>query len=184
MSENVVETKKEPGMGRLTLILFAICAVTALLLGLVNMITTPAIAANEKAKNDAAMNAVLPASSYEQVAYTGEDGTINAIYKAADQGYVVQVSPSASFSGTLTIMVGVDNDGTVTGVEIVKTAETSGLGANAGKPAFKGQFAGFTGTASVTKDGGTINAITGATITSRAVCAGVNSAVAAAASMG
>jgi len=96
----------------------------------------------------------------------------------------VEVAPPGSFSGTLTIMVGVANDGTVTGVEITKTAETSGLGANAGKPQFKDQFAGLTGTAAVTKDGGTINAITGATITSRAVCAGVNSAVAAAASVG
>lgn len=185
MSETkAVETKKEPGMAQLVIILFAISAITALLLGLVNMITAPVIAANAEAKNAAAMAAVLPADSYEEVAYTGDDTTVGKIYKAGDAGYVVQVSPSGSFSGTLTIMVGVDTTGTVTGVEIVKTGETSGLGANAGKPAFKDQFAGLNGTAAVTKDGGTINAITGATITSRAVSNGVNSAVAAAASMG
>ncbi len=184
MSENAVVTKKEPGTPQLIIILCAIAAITALLLGLVNMVTGPVIAANAKAKNDQAMAAVLPADSYTQVEYAGGDANVLAVYEAAGAGYVVQVECPGSFNGGLQAMVGVDANGTVTGVEIVKTGETSGLGANAGKEAFKGQFDGFSGTAAVTKDGGTINAITGATITSRAVCAGVNSAVAAAASMG
>lgn len=182
MSENV--KKKEPGMAQLVITLFAISAITALLLGLVNMATAPAIAANQAAKDEKAMAAVLPADSYTKVDYTGGDSTVGAIYQAGDAGYVVQVSPAGSFSGTLTIMVGVDKNSAVTGVEIVKTGETSGLGANAGKAYFKDQFAGLTDTAKVTKDGGTINALTGATITSRAVCNGVNSAVAAVASLG
>lgn len=185
MSENkAVETKKEPGMAQLVIILFAISAITALLLGLVNMLTAPAIAANAEKKNNLAMAAVLPADSYTKVEYTGDDANIIAINKAGDAGYVVQVECPGSFNGGLQAMVGVANDGTVTGVEIVKTGETSGLGANAGKPVFKDQFVGQGGSLSVTKDGGSIAPITGATITSRAVCAGVNSAVAAAASMG
>lgn len=184
MSETkTVGTKKEPGMGQLVLILFAISAVTALLLGLVNMLTAPVIAANQQAKKDAAMAAVLPADSYQQMEYTGGDTTVSGIYKAGDAGYVVEVACAGSFSGTLNIMVGVDTAGTVTGVEVVKTAETSGLGANAGKADWRAQFVGLTN-AAVTKDGGTIDSITGATITSRAVANGVNSAVAAAASMG
>lgn len=79
------------------------------------------------------MAAVLPADSYTPVDYSGGDTTIEAVYQAGDAGYVFQVSPSGSFSGTLTIMVGVSGEGQVTGVEIVKTAETSGLGANAGQ---------------------------------------------------
>lgn len=184
MSENTVATKKEPGIAQLVIILFAISAITALLLGLVNMITAPVIAENARIKNEKAMAAVLPAESYTQVEYTGDETNVLAMYEATGVGYVVQVECPGSFGGGLQAMVGVSSDGTVTGVEIVKTAETSGLGANAGKDAFKGQFAGLTGTAAVTKDGGSIVAITGATITSRAVCAGVNSAVAAAASMG
>lgn len=186
MSENkAVATKKEPGMAQLVIILFAISAITALLLGLVNMITAPVIAANNEAKNAAAMAAVLPSDAgYEQVEYTGGDTSVSAMYKAGDAGYVVQVACPGSFSGTLNIMVGVDAAGTVTGVEVVKHAETSGLGANATKADWRAQFAGLTGTAAVTKDGGTIESITGATITSRAIANGVNSAVAAAASMG
>ena len=183
MSGATAEAKKrqEPGMLQLVLVLLIISAVVALLLGVVNYVTAPAIAANEKAKNEAA---VLPADSYTPVDYSGGDTTIEAVYQAGDAGYVFQVSPSGSFSGTLTIMVGVSGEGQVTGVEIVKTAETSGLGANAGKPAFREQFVGASGSVSVSKDGGAIDALTGATITSRAVCAGVNSALDAAASLG
>ena len=63
-------------------------------------------------------------------------------------------------------------------------SETSGLGSNASRPSFADQFIGKTGTVAVTKDGGDINAITGATITSRGVCEAVNSAIAVAESMG
>ena len=130
------------------------------------------------------MNEVLPADSYEELAYTGDDGTVDAVYKAGDAGYVVQVTPATSFSGTLSVMVGVDANGACTGISIVATGETSGLGSNASKPAFKDQFPGVSGTVNVTKDGGAINAITGATITSRGVCEAVTSALAAAAEMG
>ena len=183
MSQTVAK-KKAPGTMQLVIVLFAISAITALLLGLANMVTAPAIAANEKAKKDAAMAAVLPAGSYQQVDYTGSDVTISGIYKADDAGYVVEVNCGGSFSGTLTIMVGVTADGSCSGVEIIKTAETSGLGANASKEDWRAQFVGKSGTVAVTKDGGEINALTGATITSRAVSNGVNSAIAAAASMG
>lgn len=183
MSETVVK-KKEPGMMQLVLVLFSISAITALLLGLANMVTAPAIAANEKAKKDAAMASVLPAGSYEQVEYTGSDISVSGVYKAEDVGYVVEVNCGGSFSGTLTIMVGVSADGACSGVEIIKTAETSGLGANASKEDWRAQFVGKSGTVSVTKDGGDIDSLTGATITSRAVSNGVSSAIAAAASMG
>lgn len=177
-------TKAEPGTLQLVLILFAISAAVALVLGLANMITAPVIAQNEAEKQAAAMALVLEADTYDLVDYSGEDTSIDSIYRAGDAGYVVQVSPSGSFSGTLTIMVGVDNNGAVTGVEVVTHAETSGLGANATKAEFRDQFVGLTGTAAVTADGGTIDALTGATITSRAVANGVTSAITAAQSMG
>ena len=71
MSETAAVTqKKEPGMAQLVIVLFAISAITALLLGLVNMITAPQIAINNQKKTDDAMAAVLPADSYTQVEYT------------------------------------------------------------------------------------------------------------------
>ena len=172
---------------KLGVILFLICAITAGLLGLVNSVTADRIAEITAEKTAKAMSTVLPADAYDEVEYTGSDALVVTAYKASAGGsvvgYVVEVTPSG-FGGTIDMVVGVDMNGAVTGVDIIDMSETSGLGANAGKPAFKDQFAGLTGTAAVTKDGGTIDAITGATITSRAVCAGVNSAIAAAASMG
>ena len=87
------------------------------------------------------------------------------------------------------MMVGVDNEGNVLGISIVSHTETAGLGAvaaastSAGE-AFRGQFAGTSGSVAVSKDGGALEAITGATITSRAVCAGVNAALACVANLG
>ncbi len=82
------------------------------------------------------------------------------------------------------MVVGIAADGAVSGVSIISMSETSGLGANAAKEGFRSQFAGKSGTLAVNKDGGEIDAITGATITSRAVTRGVNAALAAVAELG
>ena len=182
MSDTVVVKKKEAGPVQLVVTLFLISAICAVLLGLVNNITAGPIAAANEAATNAAMQAVLPADSYEQVEYTGGNALVSAVYKAGDAGYVVQVAPSG-FGGNLDVMVGVGADGTCTGVSIISHAETSGLGANATKEDFRAQFVGKANVA-VTKDGGDIAALTGATITSRAVCDGVNAAIEAAASVG
>ena len=182
MSDTVVVQKKEAGPVQLVVTLFLISAICAVLLGLVNNITAGPIAAANEAATNAAMQAVLPADSYEQVEYTGGNALVTAVYKAGDAGYVVQVAPSG-FGGNLDVMVGVGADGTCTGVSIISHAETSGLGANATKEDFRAQFVGKANVA-VTKDGGDIAALTGATITSRAVCDGVNAAIEAAASVG
>lgn len=182
MSDSVVMKKKEAGPVQLVVTLFAISAICAVLLGLVNNITMGPIEVATQAKTEAAMEAVLPSDSYEEVEYTGGDPLVTAVYKAGDVGYVVQVAPSG-FGGVLDVMVGVNADGTCSGVSIISHSETSGLGANATKEDFRSQFVGKSNVA-VTKDGGDIAALTGATITSRAVCDGVNAAIAAAASVG
>lgn len=80
MSENTaVVTKKEPGMASLVIVLFAISAITALVLGLVNMVTAPQIAINTQKKTDEAKAAVLASEVYEDVAYAGADTTIKNI---------------------------------------------------------------------------------------------------------
>ena len=81
------------------------------------------------------------------------------------------------------MVVGVGTDGTVTGVSISSMSETSGLGANASKESFRSQFVGKSGVLAVSKDGGEIDALTGATITSRAVTSGVNTALVVASEM-
>jgi electron transport complex protein RnfG len=163
--------------------LLLIAAVVAGLLGLVNYITADKITAINLEKTAASMQEVLPADSYTALDYNGSDSLVAAIYEAQGQGYVVEVTPSG-FGGTIDMVVGVAQDGTVTGVAIISMSETSGLGANATKESFRSQYVGKTGELAVTKDGGDIDALTGATITSRAVTNGVNHALAAVAELG
>jgi electron transport complex protein RnfG len=150
------------------------------------MITAPAIAELNAQNTQAAIEAVLPGGGEELADFPAVD-LVSKVY-ASDTGYAVQVTPGG-FDNTITMMVGVDKAGNVLGIDIISHTETAGLGAvsDADTPAgiaFREQFIGAAGSVSVKKDGGQMDAITGATITSRAVCAGVNAALECVAQMG
>lgn len=160
---------------RLTLTLFLITTIVAGLLGLVNYVTADTIAEQIAQKAENAMRQVLEADSYEPLDVP-EESAVTAAYRAGDRGYVVRVAPNG-FGGAIDMMVGVDVSGAVTGVAIVSQSETASLGANCTREDFRAQFTGKTGTLSVSKDGGEIEALTGATVSSRAVTEGVNTAL-------
>lgn len=164
----------------LTVTLLAFCLVVAGLLGLVNHVTREPIAAHRAEKTARAMREVLAAEQYVPVEYSGEDATVQSVHRADELGLVVTVSPGG-FGGAINMVVGVDAQGLVTGVSIISMTETSGLGANASRESFRNQFVGRGGSVALRKQGGEIDALTGATVTSAAVTAGVNSALAAAA---
>lgn len=167
--------KKGSGMASLVIVLAIICLVVAALLGVVNNVTAAPIAANNEKTVQESLLVVLPADEYTQVEYTGDNTAVVAVYQAGDAGYVVEVMSPNGFSGGIDMMTGIDPDGAVTGIAVISHAETSGLGSKAQTDKdWQAQFVGLTDTAAVTKDGGTINAITGSTITSRAICDGVN----------
>ena len=173
---------------RLALTLFIIAAVVAAALAGVNSITKPVIDQLNAEKTQKAIEAVLPGGFDEELAnFDNQGGLVSKVYKGAN-GYALEVLPSG-FDNTITMMVGVDTEGKVLGISIVSHTETAGLGAvaaaqtSAGE-AFRGQFEGQSGSVGVTKDGGTLDAITGATITSRAICVGVNAALACVAGLG
>lgn len=161
---------------RLTMTLLAFAALVAALLGLVNHITEGPIAAYKKAKTESAMRAVLAADHYEAVALPTQDERVESICRADDKGWVVTVTPSG-FGGVIRMVVGIDNDGVVTGLSIVSLSETSGLGGNAVRESFRSQFLGTSGSVALSKNGGGIDALTGATVTSTAVVGGVNAAL-------
>ena len=198
--------KKEGGIVQLVVVLGLITFICALLLGVINGVTADKIAQNAVETRDAAMAEIIPDADFEDLdtALSAEDvaaagvtlpagrtaAQIDGVYKATNDGeeigYCVQVEPKG-FGGNVTMIVGMNADGTVAGAKVTSHAETPGLGAKSqADPNWITQFAGPTadGQLKVAKDGGTINAITGATITSRGVCEAVTSAIAAAASMG
>ena len=166
---------------RLAGTLLLICAVTAGLLAGVNSITAPIIDELNAIATQEAISAVLPGGFDTELSeFTDATGLVSKVYQG-ESGYAVEVGPSG-FDNTITMMVGVDNEGKVLGISIVSHTETAGLGAvaDAETPkgiAFRDQFVGTSGSVSVAKDGGDIAAITGATITSRAICVGVNAAL-------
>lgn len=184
-----------------TLILTAITLVAGILLGLVYEITKEPIAvAKENAKNEAYQAVVKEADTFEEytdfkvdkaakilknAGISGCEVNEVVIAKAGGEikGYVIATTTSEGYGGDIQISVGIANDGTVTGVEILSIGETAGLGMNADTPEFKNQFKGKSVDAfAVTKTGASadneIDAISGATITSNAVTNAVNSAIA------
>lgn len=173
---------------RLTITLLLIAAVVAAALALVNQVTKPVIEEANLAKTQKAIEAVLPGGYETEITdFTDETGLVSKVYRGA-KGYALEVTPSG-FDGTVTLMVGVDFNGEVLGISVISHSETAGLGAvsaadTAAGHAFRDQFEGKSGQVNVTKDGGTIDAITGATVTSRAICDGVNAALACVASLG
>lgn len=164
---------------RLTLILLAITALTAALLGLVNQITAEKIAAITKEKTDAAMAAVLEAEAYTEITeFQDNTGLIDTMYQADEAGFVLQATVSGS-QGSITMMVGVDMTGAVTGISIVEHSETPGLGDVYGKDtakgnAFRESVVGITGEISVAD----VDYMSGATVTANALCSGINAATA------
>ena len=173
---------------RLALTLFIIAAVVGAALAGVNSVTKPIIDNYNAQKTQKAIEAVLPGGFDEQIQnFDNQGGLVSKVYKGAN-GYALEVLPSG-FDNTITMMVGVDNEGKVLGISVVSHTETAGLGAVAAEntskgEAFRGQFVGKSGSVAVSKDGGELDAITGATITSRAVCVGVNAALTCVAGLG
>ena len=168
---------------RLAVTLLLITGITAAALAGVNAITKDKIAAIEEQKTLDAIAVVLPGvDGLEAQQLSGDPGIVQALY-ASGNSYAVQVAPNG-FDGAITMMVGI-SDGKVTGISIISHTETPGLGAtaaaaNAKGEAFRSQFVGGDGFTV----GNNVDAMSGATITSKAVTSGVNAALEYVASLG
>ena len=175
---------------KLTVILCLICAIVAGVLGGVNMLTAPRIEAQKLAKTNEAYGAVLKAESYKEVKFDrAAFPNVQSVNKAAnDAGYVV-VSKFSGAQGNIVMATGVDPNLKCTGISIIEHSETSGLGAVAASSSeaganFRAQFVGENADIALTKGGGNIDAIAGATITSTAVTNAVANSIAVVASLG
>ena len=113
---------------------------------------------------------------------TGEGDSLD-IYPAKKNGeivgYAVNTYTSIGFSGNISLMAGFKTDGTILSITVLDHKETPGLGTKMTEPEFKEQFTGKNPaefTLKVKKDGGPVDAITAATISSRAFCDAVQRA--------
>ena len=168
----------------LSLILFLVSAVVAGVLGLTNFVTAEPIAEYQAEVTAKAYSAVMEFESYDEVEYTGDQSAVTKVCKTNDGNWIVEAEVSGS-QGMITVAVGVNADLSCNGISIIESSETSGLGSKANDDFFRDQFPGLNAdTAKVTKDGGSVEAITGATITSKAVCSAVRAAIAAVGTLG
>lgn len=183
--------------------LFIITIVAGLALGFVYNVTKEPIAKQEElAKQEAYQAVFADAKSFAEVDYEDSDIqavcdkngltgiTMNEIMEAKDAsgnqiGYVFNVTTSEGYGGDIQLAVGVQTDGTLNGYDTLSIGETAGLGMNATTDAFKNQYKGIKAKQlTVVKDGTgsqsdeKIDAISGATITSRAVTSAVNTCLA------
>lgn len=165
-----------------TLALFLICAIVTALLAVTNNATAPMIADIQKKNQDEACQKVLPAASAFQESEIEYNGNKYTFYLGTDAegatvGCVI-ITTAKGYGGDISVMTGIAISGEVTGVQILSMNETPGLGANAKKDSFLSQYTGKSSELKVKKDGGDIDSLTGATITSRAVTAAVSEAIA------
>lgn len=153
--------------------LAAIILAAALVFGLSALLAGTA-AANKTAAAEKTLSELLPSGgSFTSEQYTGEDTNITALYKSS-AGYVVEATVNG-YVDSIVVWVGVNNSGSVTGVSVRRLGETLGLGSRAGQNAFLEQYKGLSGTLTV---GENVDALSGATVTSKAVTKAVNSAIA------
>lgn len=176
---------------RLAGTLLAICVAAALLLGIANYFTQPVIERMEEEKTAEAMSQVLPAQTYEPVEPDADAAEgVKAVYRAADGdaalGYVVQVETSG-FGGAISMVVGVDLEGRVTGVTVTSHGETPNVGSKVvNDQAVLDRFVGMSrkdGEITVNSGENRFDGVSGATVSSRGVAAGVNTALAAVAGL-
>lgn len=173
--------------------ILAIVLCAALLFG-TTMVTFPTYLENYHNWHLKDMQTVLPgAENFTKEPYSGEDSNILSVHKG-EIGYVIETQ-SYGYAGNITVLVGVNNEGRVTGLVVRELSETVGLGANALHDTdFLAQFLNKTGSFAVGAPGADafsgatgeettgeeiyVDAITGATVTSKAIARCVNSAIA------
>ena len=182
---------KQPGLSidpkyilRITGVLLVICLITALLLGIVNAVTKPRIDAMQAENIRAAMSQVLEADEYLPIQLQKDLRDVQSVAEARaggeTLGYVVQVTANGS-QGVIRMVVGVDMDGTVTGVSVTKHSETANLGTKVvGDQAVLDRFTGMShekGEITVNAGTNSFDGVSGATVSSKGVTAGVNTAL-------
>ena len=174
----------------MTAVLFGITLVASAGVGVVNMITVEPIAAAKAAATTAALSEVLPPfdeTATEQMTIDELPITVYTATKDGEvSGYAVESMTKQGFNGVVRLMVGFTPDGTIYNVNVLEQAETPGLGtkmADEGNPllgSVKGQNPAekklVDGRLAVTKDGGDVDALTAATISSRAWVDAINRA--------
>ncbi len=168
-------------------ILVVISVVTTALLAVTNFVSSPIIAANQAASANATRKELLAeADSFSLVegdylTSSDQSAKVTEVYEADNGVGMVLTVVTKSFGGDLTMMVGMDADGAVTGVKVTDSSDTPGVGSKDTQPDYLAQYDGLTTLTSenvkketsVTSDGTAFEYITGASVSGTAIHKGV-----------
>ncbi len=177
--------KTESTFKNMFLALFLICSIASLALAGVYLITLGPITKAQQARKEKAIREVIPdfdtlVPKTVRVAGSDQDVVLNYGYKdSVLVGVAVETFSTRGYNGLIKIMVGFLPDGTINKIAILQQKETPGLGTKMASQTFTDQFHGRTPASyrlAVKKDGGDVDAITAATISSRAFCDAVQRA--------
>lgn len=181
MERRSIMAKLESTFKNMVLTLFAITAITSVTLGYVYELTKEPIAKAKMSKKIEAIKKVVPPfnndPNSEQFSVTLDDQSICEVYPAKMDdsivGYAVKTFSNKGFGGLVWLMVGFDARGNIMDISVLEHKETPGLGTKMDSESFRAQFRGKNPqqfNIKVRKDGGEVDAITAATISSRAFC--------------
>lgn len=161
------------------IVLVCICLVITFALAMTYKVANPVIEANAaKSANEARMEVLPDGDSFTQYDGTLVDGVTEA-YMADNGAGMAVTAQYKGFGGAVTVMIGMDANGAITGVKVTEHAETPGLGTKAADPGYLEQYEGVTeAPAGHIRDDANIDAVSGATITSNAVYNSVREALA------
>lgn len=193
----MAENNDKKSMLKDAAVLFVITLISGLLLGLVYQVTAqPRREQQERKIREACQAVFAQAEQFEDLSYTidaelaqqlaGNGVRIGTVYQAKDAagsplGYVIETTSGEGYGGNITLYAGITNDGILNGVSILTISETPGLGMRAQEvlvPQFEQKAAmDFTYTKTGSQSDSEIDAISGATITTKAVTNAVNGAV-------
>ena len=161
-------------------VLSVIALVVSFLLALVNSFTAPIIDANQKAATLAAYVDVMPtvssASDLEEVTDITTENIAGAV-KAADGSLAIKAEESGFDGGIVTVIVGMDANGTETGIWVDASTQTKGIGSGVADEDFLKQFDGLDCTQNVVMGENGVDGKTGATFSSKALFAAINDCV-------
>ena len=161
------------------LVLTVIALVAAVALATTNLITEKPIAEQNLGENQQALKAMFPEADEFAEVSPGESSGVDFVYEVKQSGQTIGYAVKETvqgYGGSIEVLTGMESGGILRGISVggPDFKETEGLGARAKEPEFTDQFAGKT---PPLKLGETIDGISGATITSRAVVDGVNQGV-------
>jgi len=161
-------------------VLSVIALIVSLLLAMVNSFTAPIIEENQKAATLAAYVDVMPtvssASDLEEVTdYT--TANVTGVVKAPDGSLAIKAEESGFDGGIVTVIVGMDANGTETGIWVDASTQTKGIGSGVADEDFLKQFDGLDCTQNVVMGENGVDGKTGATFSSKALFAAINDCV-------